>query len=43
VNILEHLAGATGSPKAQHEGPAQRELDERPTDELRDELPNYGS
>jgi hypothetical protein len=40
--ILEHLGlPATGPPKAQ--GAALLELDERPADELRDELPHYDS
>jgi hypothetical protein len=40
--ILEHLGlPATGPPKAR--GAAQLELDERPADELRDELSNYDS
>jgi hypothetical protein len=42
--ILEHLGlPATGPPKAPARGAAQLELDERPADELRDELPNYDS
>ena len=42
--ILEHLGlSATGPPKAPARRAAQPELDERPADELRDELPNYGS
>jgi len=39
--ILEHLGlPATGPPKAPVRRAAQPELDERPADELRDELPN---
>jgi len=39
--ILEHLGlPATEPPKAPAGGAAQLELDERPADELRDELPN---
>ena len=39
--ILEHLGlPATGPPKAPARGAAQLELDERPADEPRDELPN---
>ena len=42
--ILEHLGlPATGPPKAPARGAAQLELDERPADELWDELPNYDS
>jgi hypothetical protein len=42
--ILEHLGlPATGPPRAPARGAAQLELDERPADELRDELPNYDS
>ena len=42
--ILEHLGlPATGPPKAPARGAAELELDERPADELRDELPNYDS
>ena len=42
--ILEHLGlPATGPPKAPARGAAQLELDDRPADELRDELPNYDS
>jgi hypothetical protein len=33
----------TGPPKAPARGAAQLKLDERPADELRDELPHYGS
>jgi hypothetical protein len=42
--ILEHLGlPATGPPKAPARGAAQLELDGRPVDELRDELPNHDS
>jgi hypothetical protein len=42
--ILEHLGlPATGPPKAPARWAAQLELDDRPADELRDELPNYDS
>ena len=42
--ILEHLGlPATEPPKAPAGGAAQLELDERPADELRDELPNHDS
>jgi hypothetical protein len=40
--ILEHLGlPATALPKALARGAAQPELDERPADELRDQLPNH--
>ena len=40
--ILEHLGlPATGPPKAPARGATQLELDQRPADELQDELPNY--
>jgi hypothetical protein len=42
--ILEHLGlPATGPPKAPARWAAQLEPDDRPADELRDELPNYHS
>jgi hypothetical protein len=42
--ILEHLGlPATGPPKVPARWAAQLELDDRPADELRDELPNYDS
>ena len=42
--ILEHLGlPATGPPEAPARWAAQLELDDRPADELRDELPNYDS
>ena len=42
--ILERFGlPAMGPPKAPARGAAQLELDERPDDELRDELPNYDS
>jgi hypothetical protein len=40
--ILEHLGlPATALRKALARGAAQLELDERPADELRDQLPNH--
>jgi hypothetical protein len=40
--ILEHLGlSVTKPPKAPARGATQLELDERPADELRDEVPNY--